>query len=30
MYDNKNFKLQSCNIEQAHYKNVEIFSCIWI
>jgi hypothetical protein len=25
MCDNENVKLQSCNMEQAHHKNVEIF-----
>jgi hypothetical protein len=25
MYDNKNLKLQSCNMEQAHHKNVTYF-----
>jgi len=30
MWDNENLISQSYSMEQAHYKNVEIFSCIWI
>jgi hypothetical protein len=28
--DNENLKWQSCSMEQAHHKNVIIFSYIWI
>jgi hypothetical protein len=28
--DNENIKVQCCNMEQTHHKNVEIFPSIWI